>query len=141
MAKRQNVKGPTGRRVQKLKGYRVKRTGVRGSLASAPFGCAQDKRDEQGLGVRGTADAALPRIGESPEEIQAALMRGMHDLLAGRITVKEANRIAHAANMQLHRLRVMDWLARMAKRKEGPRSKCGSVQVSKSKSGTPRWVN
>ena len=103
MAKRQRVKGPTGRRVQKLKGYRVKRTGVRG----------------QGLGVRGKADAALPRIGETPEEIQAALVRGMRDLLAGRITVKEANRIAHAANMQLHRLRVMEWLTRMAKRERG----------------------
>ena len=67
---------------------------------------------------RKSGGAKKPVVGATPEEIQAALVRGMRDLLAGRITVKEANRIAHAANMQLHRLRVMDWLERMAKRPE-----------------------
>ncbi len=70
------------------------------------------------MGVRGKANAALPRVGETPQEIMAALASGMRELLAGRITVKEANRIAHAANMELHRYRVMEWLERMAKRPE-----------------------
>ena len=69
------------------------------------------------LKSRNTKCGELVCVGSTPEEIQEALVRGMRDLLAGRITVKEANRIAHAANMQLHRLRVMDWLERMAKQK------------------------
>jgi hypothetical protein len=98
------------------------------------------------------AGAKVPVVGDTPEEIEAALVRGMRDLLAGRITVKEANRIAHAANMQLHRLKVMDWLERMAMRERGE-SKGRRVQMSKSyksrirrqdagaTKGGPRWMN
>jgi len=84
----------------------------------------------------------LPRIGETPvrqaplgsardeqgrpEEIQATLERNMRGLLDGRITVKEANRITHAASVQLYLLRLLGQLERGMERER--ESKCRKVE-------------
>ena len=95
MAKRQRVKGPTGRRGQKLKSYRV------------------EEREH------------FPLIGGTREEIQRTLVETMRGILDGRITSKEAWRIGHACNAQLKLLGLMERLEQTIQREKRNRPGAG----------------
>jgi hypothetical protein len=104
----------------------VKKTGARHQGPGS-----RDAREKQ--------EKLLPRIGGTREEIQRTLVETMEGILSGRIEPKEAYAIGRLCKLQLRLLGFMEQLERRMEKER--RSKCLSVEESKCKRGSKKWVN
>ena len=91
---------------------------------------------------RGKEEELLPPIGGTAEEIHRTLVAAMRDFAAGRISVKQANRITHSASVQLYLLSLMERLGRDKRKVAGDRFRVPVEGRGKNgHGGGKKWVN